>query len=158
MPSVFQNVQCTLYCVQINSSISLLNALLWLTCRILKCFAKAVNVRCDRSTPQIEVFLNERSASSVLCRLPTPGLRGPSQSRGSWVKPFCATAAFNEPWGSAPSEHFDRCQGLNLPFWTQADCALTFSILSVHPPPPFVGLLSDFIKNVIIHSLTFLKH
>lgn len=72
-------------------------------------------MRFDLSAAQTDVLLNVRSVSSVVCGLPPPGLRGLSQSRGSWVKPFCATAAFNEPWGSAPSEHFDRCQGLNSP-------------------------------------------
>lgn len=73
------------------------------------------SVRFDLNAVQTDVLLNIRSVSSVVCGLPPPGLRGLSQSRGPWVKPFCATAAFNEPWGSAPSEHFDRCQGLNSP-------------------------------------------
>ncbi len=91
-------------------------------------------MRCDLSAPQTDVLLNERSLSSVLCGLPPPGLRGPSQSRGSWVKPFCATAAFNEPWGSAPSEHFDRCQGLNSPSG-HGQIALSLFPFSLYFPP-----------------------
>lgn len=86
-------------------------------------------MRCDLSVPQTDVFLNERSVSSVVCGLPPPGLRGPSQR----VKPFCATAAFNEPWGSAPSEHFDRCQGLNSPSG-HAQIALSLFPFSLYFP------------------------
>lgn len=43
---------------------------------------------------------------------------------------------------------------IKLAFWTRADCSHFFHSLCIFPP---LRLLSDFIKNVIIHSLTFLS-
>lgn len=90
-------------------------------------------MRFDLRAAQTDVLLNVKSVSSVVHGLPPPGLRGPSQSRGSWVKPFCATAAFNEPWESALSEHFDRCQGLISPSG-HGQIALSLFPFSLHFP------------------------